>query len=127
MSDIELGTLYDINKTAVAATEKPLKRVELKDKLKNIKPFFTKYPDQYFMLLCREKYDFTIFNFCNGKTDFALNHAVKDLEECLINRGKTVSIELVTGSENAYEIWLIIDDKAFVYYLFPYNIGVLEQ
>ena len=125
-TDIKMGTLYDINKAAIAM-EKPLKKIELKDKLRNIKPFLAKYPDQYFMLLCRERYDFTIFNFCNGKTDFALSHAIKDLEECLMNRGKTVSIELVTGSKNAYEIWLIIDDQAYVYYLFPYDIGVLEQ
>lgn len=126
MSEVGLGTLYDINKTAVAA-EKPLKKIELKDKLRNIKPFFTKYPDRYFMLLCRERHDFTIFNFCNGKTDFTLSHAVKDLEECLVNRGRTVSVELITGSENTYEIWLMIDNQAYVYYLFPYDIGVLEE
>ena len=79
------------------------------------------------MLLCRERYDFTIFNFNKGKTEFSLTHAIKDLEECLTNRGKIVSIEIVKENEIAYEIWLIVDDQAFVYYLFPYDIGVLEQ
>lgn len=123
MSDVKLGTLYDLNKTAVAA-DKPLKKHEIKDKLKDIKSFFNEKSDQYFMLLCRERYDYTIFNFCNGKNDFALTHSINDLQECLENRGAILSIDLV---DNAYEIWLMIDGEMYVYYLFPYDIGVLEQ
>ena len=115
MSDIELGTLYDMNKAAVAATEKPLKKHEIKDKIRNVKKFFEE-GRKYFMLL---------FNF-NEKTDFSLQHAINDLQECLENRGIIMSIDM-DPKNLIYEIWIMVDDQAFAYYLFPYDIGVLEE
>ena len=124
MSDIELGTLYDMNKAAVAATEKPLKKHEIKDKIRNVKKFFEE-GRKYFMLLCRERHDYTLFNF-NEKTDFSLQHAINDLQECLENRGIIMSIDM-DPKNLIYEIWIMVDDQAFAYYLFPYDIGVLEE
>ena len=123
MSDISLGNLYDMNKQATLS-ERPLKKHEIKDKMINVKKFFAD-GQKYFMLLCRERYDFTIFNF-NEKTDFSLQHAIKDLQECLENRGSIISIDL-DSTGLAYEIWIVADEQAFVYYLFPYDTGVLEQ
>ena len=123
MSDINLGNLYDMNKQATLS-ERPLKKHEIKDKMINVKKFFAD-GQKYFMLLCRERYDFTIFNF-NEKTDFSLHHAIKDLQECLENRGSIISIDL-DSTGLAYEIWIVVDEQAFVYYLFPYDTGVLEQ
>ena len=123
MSDINLGNLYDMNKQATLS-ERPLKKHEIKDKMINVKKFFAD-GQKYFMLLCRERYDFTIFNF-NEKTDFSLQHAIKDLQECLENRGSIISIDL-DSTGLAYEIWIVVDEQAFVYYLFPYDTGVLEQ
>jgi hypothetical protein len=123
-SEMELGTIYGINKAAVAA-ETPLKPFEIKDKLREVKTFLNDNKDKFFMLLCREKYDFTLFDFYN-KTDIALKTATTDLQECLENRGTIISIDL-TENKDAYEIWLKIDDEAFVYYLFPYDLGVIEE
>ena len=123
MSDISLGNLYDMNKQATLS-ERPLKKHEIKDKMIDVKKFFAD-GQKYFMLLCRERYDFTIFNF-NEKTDFSLQHAIKDLQECLENRGSIISIDL-DSTGLAYEIWIVVDEQAFVYYLFPYDTGVLEQ
>ena len=123
MSDISLGNLYDMNKQATLS-ERPLKKHEIKDKMIDVKKFFAD-GQKYFMLLCRERYDFTIFNF-NEKTDFSLQHAIKDLQECLENRGSIISIDL-DSTGLAYEIWIVADEQAFVYYLFPYDTGVLEQ
>lgn len=122
MSDIELGTLYDMNKVAVAA-ETPLKKHEIKDKMRDIKTYF-KEGNKYFMLLCRERSDYSIFNFTK-KTDVSLQHAINDLQECLENRGKIMAINF--ERELIYEIWLMIKDQAYAYYLFPYDIGVLEE
>ena len=123
VSNVELGTLYDMNKSAVAATGKGLTRTELKKALREINQFFCLSKDKYFMLLCRERYDFTLFNL-NYKEQFSMRKLMDDFAECLTNRGEVVSIEEV---DNAFEIWIKIDDQAFVYYLFPYDIGVIEE
>jgi hypothetical protein len=123
MSEMSLGTIYDINKS-VMLSEGSLKKFEIKDKMKKVKNFFKDSTNKYFMLLCREKYDFTLFNFLN-KNDLSLMNSVTDLQECLENRGSIISIDL-TEQEDAYEIWLNIDNEAFVYYLFPYDLGVIE-
>jgi hypothetical protein len=123
MSEVSLGNMYELNKTAVAA-EKPLKSFEIKDKLRKVKEFFKDSNDKYFMLLCRERYDFTLFNLLN-KNDLSLASGIKELKECLENRGAIISIDL-TENKDAYEIWIKIDDEPFVYYLFPYDLGVIE-
>ena len=122
MSDIAMGTLYEINQSAVAA-EKPLTRTELKKALRDINQFFYNHNDNYFMLLCRERYDFTLFNL-KYKEQFSMRRLMNDFEECLTNRGEVISIEEVP---DAFEIWIKIDDKAFAYYLFSYDTGVIEE
>jgi CRISPR/Cas system-associated protein endoribonuclease Cas2 len=122
--EISMGTLYELNKNVIMQTDKALKPVDTKDKLKKVAEFFKNSDNQYCMLLCREKYDFTLFNFLD-KGRSSLTYFVKELKECLDNRGVILSIEL-TENKDAYEIWLMMDDEAFVYYLFPYDLGVIE-
>lgn len=127
MSDINMGTLYDINKTTVIK-EKPLSEKEIDEKLQEIKNFCILHMDQYYMLLNREKYDFTLFNLGEklGPSIQKVSQIIKDdLKECLRNRGAVISIDL-TKDKGAYEIWLKIDNEAFVYYFFPYDEGVIE-
>ena len=124
MSNIEMGTLYEMNRN-VAAAQKELSRTELKKGLREIKYFFLENSNKYFMLLCREKYDFTLFNL-KHKQDFSIHKIIQDLEECLSNRGQILSIDL-TDAKDAFEIWIKIDNEAYVYYLFPYDIGVIEE
>ena len=122
MSNIEMGTLYEMNRN-VAAAQKELSRTELKKGLREIKYFFLENSNKYFMLLCREKYDFTLLK---HKRDFSIHKIIQDLEECLSNRGQILSIDL-TDAKDAFEIWIKIDNEAYVYYLFPYDIGVIEE
>lgn len=119
MQEIEMGTLYQVNKNLLM-TEKAMTRDALRQAYKKIKKFFIETKDQYFMLLCREQYDFTLFNFTNKE-----NIKIKDLEECLTNRGEVICIDL-TENKDAFEIWLNIHDEPFAYYLFPYDLGVIE-
>lgn len=121
MSDINMGTLYDINKTAVIK-EKPLSEKEIDKKLQEVTQFCISNHSTYWMLLNRENYDFTLFNFSKR---YIVDIVCLDLKECLRNRGKVISIDL-TKDKGAYEIWLKIDDEAFVYYFFPYDEGVIE-
>lgn len=121
--DVGMGTLYDVNKQ-LNLNEKILTRTEVKKALKEVKEFFKENKDKYFMLLCKDRGDYTLFNF-NNKNDISLQNAIKDVQECLENRGSIISIE----SDNGYnlEIWLRIDDDTFLYYIFPYDIGVIEE
>lgn len=124
MSEIMMGTLYDMNKAAIINMPS-LTNSELKKNLKKIKQFFLDKTDKYFMLLNRETYNFTLFNLGN-KNEIAMKQTMDDFKECLDNRGRIVSIE--TDSAGNYEIWIVDDfNEALVYYLFPYDLGVIEH
>lgn len=118
MSEVSLGSVYDINKNLMSKENK-LSLPALENKLKKVKEYFIN-GNKYYMLLCHERRDYTVFNLLDALSP---TKAVKELKECLLNRGNVLSIEKVEG---AFEIWLKIDDEAFCYYLFPYDNAVIE-
>jgi hypothetical protein len=122
-SKMTLGTLYDFNKQLMSQA-KELRRIDFKDSLNQIKDFIKEKDNKYFMLLCKERSDYTVFVLFKNE-DFNRQIFKKELSECLINRGQILSIER-TKDKQAYEIWIKIDEEAFVYYLFPYDLGVIE-
>jgi hypothetical protein len=121
--DVALGTVYEVAKSA-AKLEAPLTHTDLNKRLREIKQFFLAQNDKYFMLLNRETYNFTLFNLGN-KDDITIKKIMEGLKECLNNRGNIISIDL-TETKDAFEIWISADDEALVYYLFPYDTGVIE-
>ena len=122
MAEINMGTVYDAVKSVVKA-EKVLTNTELKKCLREIKQFFLTKNDKYFMLLNRETYNFTLFNL-GMKDEVTMKRIMQDFKECLQNRGPVISID--PTEEGAYEIWISVDDDVLAYYLFPYDIGVIE-
>lgn len=122
-SKMTLGTLYNFNKQLMSQA-KELRRVDFKDSLNQIKDFIKEKDNKYFMLLCKERSDYTVFVLFENE-DFDRQTFKKELSECLTNRGQILSIER-TKDEQAYEIWIKIEEEAFVYYLFPYDLGVVE-
>lgn len=121
MADVEMGNLYDMNK-GIMKSQKPLSKTKLREAKDKLKLFFL--TDKYFMLLCHERRDYTIFNV--SKEDSSIEESVKILvDECLINRGEVLSIEK-TEDDLAYEIWIRNEEDIFCYYLFPYTQGVIE-
>lgn len=122
-SKMTLGTLYDFNKQLMSQA-KELRRIDFKDSLNQIKDFIKEKNNKYFMLLCKERSDYTVFILFKNE-DFDRQIFKKELSECLTNRGQILSIE-ETKDKQAYEIWIKIDEEAFVYYLFPYDLGVIE-
>lgn len=78
--------------------------------------------ESYWMLLCKERSDYTVFVTKNR------DNAASEIKETLCNRGLVIDIDLAPDSKYVYEIW--IRDKEtqenFVYYLFDYNNGVVE-
>lgn len=117
MSDVSLGTVYDINKNLMQS-EKRLSNNALNKKLKEITRFFTK--GKYFMLLCHELRDYTVFQLT---TEDKAKLASEELKVCMENRGEVLSVDEAPG--NAYEIWIRNDQGAFAYYLFPYDEAVI--
>ena len=122
-SKMTLGTLYNFNKQLMSQA-KELRKIDFKDSLNQIKDFIKEKDNKYFMLLCKERSDYTVFVLFKNE-DFDRQIFKKELSECLTNRGQILSIEK-TKDKQAYEIWIKIDEEAFVYYLFPYDLGVIE-
>ena len=124
--NVSLGTLYDINKQII------LKESRLnKKKIDAIKPdleeWFNWQIDGYAMLLCRERYDFTVFHLYGKQNPNPPRIAVIELIDLLNNRGKILSIEKDSNTaNNAWEIWLEIDGEAFAYYLFNCDDWVIQ-
>ena len=119
-TDITLGTNYDINKQLVKKYEKELTKEQLKEKDKMLLEFTRSHFDHYYMMLCHDRRDYTIFH-----TNYTEGSVFEELLECLQNRGKIYGIDL-TEDKEALEIWLVIDDEAYCYYFFPYENAVVE-
>ena len=75
----------------------------------------------YWMLLCRERNDYTIIRAC---WDFDELH--KAVIECLQNRGFVIDIS--EQKDGNFEIWLRDFDTSenVVYYFFDYNQAIIE-
>lgn len=121
MGEVRLGTLYDINKNLMKE-EKKLSCPALTNKLKYVTKFFENNK-MYFMLLCNEARDYTIFKI-NNRT--SAKKATEELKECLLNRGEVLDISKVDGTQEAFEIWIRMNNDAYCYYLFPYDEAIIE-
>lgn len=84
---------------------------------------------QYFMLLCREAYDFTVINMASTNYSKAAN----EIREVLESRGDIVFIEYCHDEEN-YELWIktneymktVTGSDYVMFKLFPCNDFVIE-
>lgn len=125
-NEVILGNLYDMNKQAMLS--QPVLTKEQIDKIKpDLEDWFNWTLDGYAMLLCRERYDFTIFHLYEKENPNPPQIAVTELIDLLKNRGKILSIEKDSETiNNAWEIWVKIGGEAFVYYLFECDDWVIE-
>lgn len=124
-SNITLGTAYEINKNLVEKYEKELTDIQLDDKKDNIIDFLEDTENTYYMLLCNDRKDYTVFNLKNERTKSEMEATEILVDECLKNRGIIKSIEL-TKNKDAIEIWLSIDGESYCYYFFPYDNAIIE-
>ena len=123
MAKIEAGTLYQLNKQAMHKLP-PLKGGNLQRALTSVAAWFSaNLNTRYYMLLCKEKSDYTILHFKNLNYD----KGISELQEILESRGHIISIDYCHG-ENAYECWVREkdSDESFMYMLFPYDWGIVE-
>lgn len=99
----EIGmNLYELNKQAMAQLP-PQSKKKLDKSLVSIGSWFgtAEEGQRWFMLLCREKADYTLFHFVNPE----YIQGVEDLKECINNRGQLQAIDYIHG-EDAFEIWI---------------------
>lgn len=120
--DIKGSSLYELNQQLMRK-EKILTSKELKQEIsKKLKDYFT---EKYYMLLCHEERDYTIFNLFNVNENALFRHNIlEDLYECLINRGQVQSLDKL--EDGAIEIWIKKKDTSYAYYLFPCSPCVIE-
>lgn len=128
MSELNLGTQYEFSKDMVKQLPN-LTEGQLNSKKEIVKNFLRKSLNNYYMLLCNEQKDYTVFRITNNEEkdrDEQKQEIVNILiDECLLNRGGIRGIDL-TEQQDAVEIWLYIDEEAYVYYFFPYDEAVIE-
>lgn len=128
MSELNLGTQYEFSKDMVKQLPN-LTEGQLNSKKEIVKNFLRKSLNNYYMLLCNEQKDYTVFRITNNEEkdrDEQKQEVVNILiDECLLNRGGIRGIDL-TEQQDAVEIWLYIDEEAYVYYFFPYDEAVIE-
>lgn len=125
-NNISLGSLYDLNKQAMLK-QPPMGRLAIDNAKLDLEQWFNWQLDGYAMLLCRERYDFTVFHLYEKMNPNPPKIAAQELIEVLQNRGKILSIEKDSNTiNNAWEIWLNIDGEAFAYYLFNCDDWVIQ-
>ncbi len=124
-SEITLGTAYDINKDLVQKYEKTLTDEELQQKKELIAQYILEVKQFYFMLLCHEQRDYTLFNLNNESDHEKGLKTATELIECLNNRGQIKGIDK-TKDNMAIEIWISNENESFAYYFFGYDEGVIE-
>ena len=117
-------TLYDFNKINMAQI-KPYDPIVLykrcQEIAKEIYDAGDKKVSNYWMLLCRERNDYTVF--CIKQS---LNELISALQDCFMNRGHV--LDITKQPDNNYEIWIRDFDtnENVVYYLFDYNSAIIE-
>lgn len=113
-------TLYDAAKQMIA-NEIPMDHVNFNRKICEVA---TKMLEKdYWMLLCRERNDFTIFRTIDTDEHKKI---VKELIPTLKNRGLVLLID--EQPNGAYEIWIRDPEteENFAYYLFDYSNAIID-
>ena len=123
VQSMPMGTLYSMNKQLMK-DKNPMSPLEIIPIRSKVEDWFNMAIDNYAMLLCHDRHDFTIFHLYESQNMNPPNIAMKELFECLHNRGKILSIDKT--EDNAWEIWLKIEDEPYCYYLFCYDDAVIE-
>lgn len=101
--DVSLGTLYDFNKQLILRQGK-LTGKKIESIKKELEDWFNWQIDGYAMLLCRERYDFTVFHLYEKLNRNPPAVAANELIDILKNRGKILSIE--KEDNDKWEIWI---------------------
>ena len=110
--------MYEINQAAVTGLP-----ACGKGELDSFKDTLTQWRQEtdkgYYMLLSNDERYYTVIIPTGQGATFG-----SEVIECLASRGQIKSIELLEN--NSFECWVTHDNDSHVYYLFPYEEGVIE-
>lgn len=122
MANVEIGTLYELNKQVMAQLP-PQDEQTLHHNFNLIGSWFSSTDKQdWFMLMCKERSDFTLIHIKESNYTAAL----RELQEILEERGQILAIQYVHG-EDVFEIWVKAkDDEVFMFMLFEASWMVVE-
>lgn len=118
--EIDTGlSMYEINKNLMKE-EKPLDPIAINIAIKKAADGILSSFKKYWMLLCRERNDYTVFIITGS------NKLEDELKETILNRGKLLDIS--QQEDGNFEIWIRDPEteENFVYYLFDYTFGIIE-
>lgn len=147
--NLDAGNLYELNKDMVEKRGPVLTEEEINTKKDLVIEYIKDTNNKYYMLLNKERADYTIFNLkekfnisedinakvanevlseCEGF--FGINKSIAEMtniliDECCLNRGDIKGIA-TTGDGEAIEIWLSYKGESSAYYFFAYDNAVIE-
>lgn len=134
MAEIDSGmNLYEFNKSTLVnapsatSAEMDLMRSRVRKYLAN-----NPNANRYYMLLCRELADYTLFN----STDLLISECSEvmeaDIQDCFNNRNMEIMM-MDINNDNVVEIWVRVNhteedipNEIYLYHLFPCDMGVIE-
>lgn len=121
MATVEFSS-YDIHKQLYKKMAMPTED-EIHSKLVSIGAWFSTHPqNDYYMLMCREIYDFTVFHFNNMNYD----QGMQEIKTTLNNRGQIIDITY-SQENDSYECWIKSKDgEVRMYLLFNCDFMVVE-
>lgn len=110
---ITIGSLYEMNKQLFKQIKPPSEQI-INLELANVGAWFSaNINTKYYMLLCKERSDYTLFHLDN----FNYNKIIQELKEVLEERGDIMGFDFVHG-ENAYQCWVRERDDEHQVYMF---------
>lgn len=114
-------SLYELNQSAMHAMP-VMSDIDIETAKASIKEFINTSNDTYFMLLSNDKHYYTIFHRIANASLNSYPEVENEIIECLQSQG---SIKAIECEDNKIECWVSDDTNAYVYYLFPYDKGVI--
>lgn len=121
MADVALGSLYELNQQIMAQLP-PQDEAIMNYNWTVIGDWFGKNQKRWFMLMCKERSDFTMFHI----TDNQFTKGISELQEVLKERGEILAVQYLHG-EDAFEIWVRESkDKVYMFMLFEAEWMIVE-
>lgn len=91
-----------------------------------ISKYLKERQQEFYMLLCREIYDFTIFQNETPEDSWNYEEFFSAILDCFANRNMTIKQINRAEDTSAIEIWVQKEEQSFCFYLFPYDLGVIK-
>ena len=118
-NNITVDSLYGLNQQAYDKIY-PANNKEKKEYLSNLYEWVKEQRCDYTMLLCHERRDYTILHYKDREDKTYKNAIMKDLLECIENRGKLLDIQYIQD-QDAWEIWIrVFENKEHQNYMYMF-------